>query len=70
MFINTIKRNLLRLMALYSQHISTHNLHIFAFEISMVLRIFGPKKMKKQEAEEQCIIRYFLICTRHQILLG
>jgi hypothetical protein len=30
----------------------------------------GPKRKKRQEAEEDCIIRGFITCMLHQILLG
>jgi hypothetical protein len=33
-------------------------------------RTSGPKKEEKQEAGESDIMRSFIICTLHQILIG
>jgi hypothetical protein len=33
-----------------------------------MLRVFGPKR--KEVAGEDCIMRSFIICAVHQILLG
>jgi hypothetical protein len=33
-------------------------------------RIFGLRGRKWQEAGEDCIMRRFITCTLHQILLG
>jgi hypothetical protein len=39
------------------------------FENRVQRRIFGAKR-KWQEAGEDCIMRSFITCTLHQILLG
>jgi hypothetical protein len=44
-----------------------HRLGVFE---NRVLRIFGPRGMKKWENEERCTMGSFIICTHHQILLG
>jgi hypothetical protein len=36
------------------------------FENRVLRRMFGPKR----EAGEDCIMRSFITCTLHQILLG
>jgi hypothetical protein len=41
-----------------------HRLRVF--ENRMLRRIFGPRR----ETGEHCIMRSFIICTLHQILLG
>jgi hypothetical protein len=33
-------------------------------------RIFGPKREEVEGAREDCIIRSFITCTLHHILLG
>jgi hypothetical protein len=33
-------------------------------------RIFGPKRGKWREAGEDCLMRSFITCKLHQILLG
>jgi hypothetical protein len=33
-------------------------------------RIFGLKRRKWREVREDCIMRSFITCTPHQILLG
>jgi hypothetical protein len=41
------------------------------FDSRVLRRIFGPKRGGKlQEAVEDCIMRSFIICTLHQVLLG
>jgi hypothetical protein len=44
-----------------------HTLRVF--ENRMLRKISGTKR-KKQEAEENCIKRSFMICTRHQIIFS
>jgi hypothetical protein len=39
------------------------------FESKELRRIFGPKREKKQEGGENGIMRSFVNCTLHQILL-
>jgi hypothetical protein len=39
------------------------------FENRELRRIFGPKERKQQEAGEKYIMRSFIICTLHQIVL-
>jgi hypothetical protein len=42
------------------------------FENRALRRIFGPKREEKGggEAAEHCIMRDFITCTLHKILLG
>jgi hypothetical protein len=41
------------------------------FETRVLRRIFGPKRgRKRQEAEEDCIMRSFITCMLHRVLLG
>jgi hypothetical protein len=41
-----------------------------AFQKRVLRRIFGPKREEMAEAGEDCIIRSFITCTPHQVLLG
>jgi hypothetical protein len=40
------------------------------FENRMLRRIFRPKKEEVAGGWEDCIMRAFMTCTLHQILLG
>jgi hypothetical protein len=40
------------------------------FVYRVLRRIFGPKREKRQEAGEDRIMRNFITCMLHQILLG
>jgi hypothetical protein len=40
------------------------------FEKRVLRRIFEPERMKRQEAEENCIMRSTIICTLQGTLLG
>jgi hypothetical protein len=39
-------------------------------ENRVLRRIFGHRRGKWREAGEDCIMRSFIICTLHQLLLG
>jgi hypothetical protein len=40
------------------------------FEKRVPRRVFGPKREEMGEAGEDCIVRSFMTCTRHKIILG
>jgi hypothetical protein len=40
------------------------------FENRVLRRIFGPKRDEIAGDREDCIMRSFITCTLHQILLG
>jgi hypothetical protein len=45
-----------------------HRLRVF--ENKVLRRTYGPKREKRWEAGEDCIMRSFITCTLHHILMG
>jgi hypothetical protein len=45
-----------------------HRLRVF--ENKVLRRIFGPKRDEETRERRSCTMGSFIICTRHQILLG
>jgi hypothetical protein len=65
-----IKLNLYLLYGCEIWSLALRKEHTFgAFENRVLRRIFGPKR-KWQEAGEDCIMRSFVTCALHQMLLG